>query len=83
MLCKAKIIQKKKDYAHAEIIKLITPSNKRVDAFCKHFGICGGCKWQQVVYPYQLSFKQQIVTDAFLRIGKMELLFNLFWVVRR
>ncbi|HNM32300.1 MAG TPA: TRAM domain-containing protein, partial [Chitinophagales bacterium] len=69
----AKIIQKKKDYAQAEIVQLIKPSDKRCTPFCKHFGTCGGCKWQQVKYVHQLEFKQQIVEEAFLRIGKMEL----------
>ncbi|MDB5227091.1 MAG: tRNA/tmRNA/rRNA uracil-C5-methylase [Bacteroidota bacterium] len=69
----AKIIQKKKDYAIAEIEKLITPSTKRTEPFCEHFGMCGGCKWQHVEYPYQLELKTQLVIDAFRRIGKTEL----------
>ena len=69
----AKIIKKKKDYALAEIDRLINPSDKRIDCFCKHFGTCGGCKWQHVDYKYQLEFKQQLVEDAFRRIGKTEL----------
>lgn len=69
----AKITQKKKDYAHAEIVSLEKASDKRTTPVCKHFGTCGGCKWQHVQYAHQLSFKQQIVADAFRRIGKMEL----------
>lgn len=69
----AKIIQKKKDYAQAEIDTLVKPSDKRVAPFCKHFGTCGGCKWQHVGYEHQLAFKQQIVLDAFQRIGKIAL----------
>ena len=69
----AKIIQKKKDYAHAEIEQLLKASEKRSTPFCRHFGTCGGCKWQHVKYAHQLEFKQQIVGEAFLRIGKMEL----------
>ena len=69
----AKIIQKKKDYALAEITTLIKPSEKRIPSFCKHFGTCGGCKWQHVDYSYQLTLKQQVVEDAFRRIGKVEL----------
>lgn len=69
----AKIVQKKKDYALAEITTLIKPSEKRIPSFCKHFGTCGGCKWQHVDYSYQLTLKQQVVEDAFRRIGKVEL----------
>ncbi len=69
----AKIVQKKKDYALAEITTLIKPSDKRIPSFCKHFGTCGGCKWQHVDYSYQLTLKQQVVEDAFRRIGKVEL----------
>lgn len=69
----AKIIQKKKDYALAEIIKVVQPSPERIKPFCKHFGTCGGCKWQHVNYNYQLVLKQQIVVDTFKRIGKIQL----------
>ena len=57
----------------AEITTLIKPSEKRIPSFCKHFGTCGGCKWQHVDYSYQLTLKQQVVEDAFRRIGKVEL----------
>jgi 23S rRNA (uracil1939-C5)-methyltransferase len=69
----AKIIKKKKDYALAEIDTLIKLSDKRIESFCAHFGTCGGCKWQHVDYKFQLEFKQQLVADAFLRIGKTEI----------
>jgi 23S rRNA (uracil1939-C5)-methyltransferase len=68
----AKIIQKKKDYAHAEIHQLKKASLQRTESFCMHFGSCGGCKWQHVSYDAQLAFKQQIAVDAFRRIGKTE-----------
>ena len=69
----AKINQKKKDYAHAEINSIIKKSDKRTEPFCEHFGTCGGCKWQHVDYKFQLEFKHQIVQDAFRRIGKINL----------
>ncbi len=69
----ANIKQKKKDYAHAEIVSFVKQSDKRTASFCEHFGSCGGCKWQHVDYQYQLRFKQQIVVDAFKRIGKINL----------
>jgi len=40
---------------------------------CEHFGICGGCKWQNLSYPQQLSYKQKQVIDNFIRIGKLDI----------
>jgi 23S rRNA (uracil1939-C5)-methyltransferase len=48
-------------------------SDLRVDAFCEHFGVCGGCKWQNLPYEEQLKFKQQEVLDNLSRIGKIDL----------
>lgn len=61
----------KKDYAVASIIEIITPSPTRIEATCEHFGTCGGCRWQHVPYSQQLSFKQQLVQEAFQRIGHL------------
>ena len=67
------IIKKKhKSYLEAEVVKLVRPSASRIDPFCKHFGICGGCKWQHISYAEQLKFKKKIVADAFERIGKID-----------
>jgi len=48
-------------------------SKLRVEPFCEHFGMCGGCKWQNLPYPEQLKFKQRQVTDQFKRIGKIDI----------
>jgi 23S rRNA (uracil1939-C5)-methyltransferase len=69
----ARITHKKKDYALAEIDSVEKPSHQRTPAFCEHFGVCGGCKWQHVKYEAQLAFKAQLVKEVFRRIGKMEL----------
>ena len=45
----------------------------RAIPFCQHFGVCGGCKWQNLPYEEQLKFKQQQVFDQLTRIGKIEL----------
>ena len=50
----------KKSFSFATIQNIVKPSTDRVDTFCSHFGLCGGCKWQQMSYPAQLRFKQQI-----------------------
>ena len=67
------ITRKKHSYAEARIVKMHKPSDIRVEPFCQHFGVCGGCKWQHVPYEYQLQFKQQQVLDNLSRIGKIEL----------
>lgn len=60
----------KKSFSFATIQEIIKPSVDRVDTFCQHFGMCGGCKSQQMSYEAQLRYKQQQVHDAFERIGK-------------
>ena len=49
----------KKDWAEGRAINIIEPSPDRLVPFCKHFGNCGGCKWQMLPYEKQLQFKQQ------------------------
>lgn len=67
------IKRKKHSYAEAEAIALKKPSALRAKPFCKHFGVCGGCKWQCLPYEEQLRFKQKQVWDNLTRIGKIEL----------
>jgi 23S rRNA (uracil1939-C5)-methyltransferase len=54
-------------------LKIREESKERVTPFCKHFGICGGCKWQMLPYPKQLQYKQQEVEQNLKRIGKVEI----------
>lgn len=65
-----RVYRDKKSFCLATIQEIIKPSADRVETFCSHFGICGGCKSQQIAYTAQLRFKQQQVHDAFERIGK-------------
>ncbi|MBQ8365522.1 MAG: 23S rRNA (uracil(1939)-C(5))-methyltransferase RlmD [Bacteroidaceae bacterium] len=65
--------RKKHSYAEAEAVKFHRYSPERAMPFCKHYGVCGGCKWQCLAYEYQLKYKQQQVVDALTRIGKVEL----------
>lgn len=67
------IIRKKHSYAEARIVAMHKPSPLRVEPFCPHFGVCGGCKWQHLPYDYQIECKQQQVVDNLTRIGKIEL----------
>lgn len=68
-----KIDRKKRNYAEGHIDRLSRPSDIRVEPRCEHFGTCGGCRWQHLPYSYQLSCKQQQVTDALQRIAKIPL----------
>jgi 23S rRNA (uracil1939-C5)-methyltransferase len=72
-VCDLQVRRKKHSFMEAEIVKLHTPSPLRTQPFCQHFGICGGCKWQQLPYEEQLKMKQQQVFDQLTRIGKVEL----------
>jgi len=68
-----KILKKKHSYADAVVVRLIKPSPVRAVPFCRHFGVCGGCKWQNLPYGEQIRYKQQQVTDCLTRIAKVEL----------
>ncbi len=66
------VIKKKKRYQEAVVTKIHEYSKDRTQAFCHHFGICGGCKWQYLPYEKQLYYKQQQVEDQIRRIGKID-----------
>ncbi|MFN3135366.1 MAG: 23S rRNA (uracil(1939)-C(5))-methyltransferase RlmD [Candidatus Kryptonium sp.] len=66
---KVKITKVKKSYAEAELVEIIQESNLRVKPRCKFFGICGGCKWQNLDYNAQIKFKRDHVIESFERIG--------------
>lgn len=65
--------RKRKNYMEGFVVRLKKPSDIRVEPVCKHFGICGGCKWQHLPYDKQLYFKQKQVQDNIQRIGKVDL----------
>jgi 23S rRNA (uracil1939-C5)-methyltransferase len=69
---RVKTTKQKRSYAEAEIVDLITPSPFRTDVKCTFFGICGGCKAQDLDYRRQISYKQEQVVDCFERIGKLK-----------
>lgn len=64
--------KKKKEFAEGVVERIVTPSPRRVEPFCEHFKICGGCKWQYLAYEDQLAHKQQAVEEALRRIAKVE-----------
>lgn len=63
--------KKRKNFFEGKIVQIKKSSDKRIDPRCQHFGLCGGCKWQQMDYKWQLHFKQKQVKDNFDRIGKI------------
>lgn len=64
--------RKKKSFYEARPTEILKLSAHRIDAFCEHFGICGGCKWQNFDYQKQLEFKQKQVSMNFAKIGDLE-----------
>jgi 23S rRNA (uracil1939-C5)-methyltransferase len=67
------LTRKKNSYAEGKAVFFHAYSPQRTEAFCEHYGVCGGCKWQILPYPEQIRYKQQQVTDNLTRIGKIEL----------
>jgi len=67
------IKRKKNKYAEAEAVKFHELSPRRAVPFCRHYGVCGGCKWQVLPYSEQIRYKQKQVEDNLRRIGKVEL----------
>ena len=67
------IDRRKRSYAEGHIVRLVHPSDRREEPRCRHFTLCGGCKWQHLPYSEQLRWKQKQVEDALTRIAKVEL----------
>ena len=65
--------RKKHSYAEGEAVKFHQLSDRRAQPFCKHYGVCGGCKWQVLPYAEQIRYKQKPVMDHLQRIGKVDL----------
>jgi 23S rRNA (uracil1939-C5)-methyltransferase len=68
-----RLIKNKKDWAEGQVIRISSFSDERIEPFCKHFGVCGGCQWQMLPYEKQLEYKQDQVLQSLKRIGKLEL----------
>jgi len=63
----------KRNFLEGNIVRIHRPSAQRTKPFCKHFGVCGGCKWQHLNYEEQLRCKYQQVIDSLQRIGKIDM----------
>lgn len=65
------VTRKKKAFMEGRIIRIVKPSERRLQPFCEHFGLCGGCRWQPLPYDLQLAAKQRQVYDQLTRIGHL------------
>ncbi|MDR1227311.1 MAG: 23S rRNA (uracil(1939)-C(5))-methyltransferase RlmD [Prevotellaceae bacterium] len=63
------VSKKKSSYVEGYVTRLVTPSPQRIQPFCPHYGVCGGCKWQPLPYPEQLYYKQQQVENQMVILG--------------
>jgi 23S rRNA (uracil1939-C5)-methyltransferase len=66
-------LKKRKAYYEGKAVKFHEFSEHRIEPICEHFGVCGGCKWQNMNYSQQLFYKQNEVKNHLQRIGKIEL----------
>ncbi|MCT6868567.1 MAG: 23S rRNA (uracil(1939)-C(5))-methyltransferase RlmD [Apibacter sp.] len=66
------VIKSKKNYYEAKVLDFIKYSSDRENPECIHFGICGGCKWQNLSYEKQLEYKEKEVYNNIKRIGKID-----------
>jgi 23S rRNA (uracil1939-C5)-methyltransferase len=69
---RARVTKLKRRYAEARALEVLAPGPGRVAARCPHFGVCGGCAWQDLAYEEQLRHKHAQVDDALRRLGKLD-----------
>jgi 23S rRNA (uracil1939-C5)-methyltransferase len=67
-----RLMERKKDYAFADTLQVLSPSPYRVDPPCRYFGECGGCQLQHASYGYQIDMKRLVLQEAFRRIGRAD-----------
>ncbi len=72
-VCDLQVTRQRKRFREARVVRINQFSPDRVTPFCAHFGVCGGCKWQNLPYEKQLFYKQKQVSDQLTRIGKVTL----------
>ena len=69
---RARLTEEKQNFARGEIVEIIAESPERIKPRCVHFGLCGGCHYQHLPYPKQLTAKAEILRDQLTRIGKIQ-----------
>lgn len=65
------IVREKSSYAEAELVQLITASPQRLTPICPIFSLCGGCNWQHIDYPSQVTAKKQIFAELLWRAARV------------
>lgn len=68
-----RLLKNKKDWGEGVPIRFHKYSSRRIQPFCQHFGVCGGCQWQMISYEDQLLYKERQVREIFRRIGKIDI----------
>jgi len=68
-LVKVRVDKVRGNYAEGRALEVVAPSPDRVQARCEHFGLCGGCRWQNLPYALQLDYKRRQVVEALKRLG--------------
>lgn len=71
-VCKIKLVKKNKSYGYGRLEELLTPSSNRIEVNCKSFHQCGGCSYCHIEYGAELAIKQDLVLNAFRRIGGVD-----------
>lgn len=69
---RVRLTEEKRGFARGELVEVLEASPQRIVPRCKHFGVCGGCHYQNLPYEEQLKAKREILTDQLVRIGKIE-----------
>ncbi len=69
---RAQVTKVKRGFAEATATSLLEPGEGRVDAPCRHFGSCGGCRFQDYAYDLQIVAKETQVRDALVRLGRFQ-----------
>ena len=67
------ITKRHRRFMEGRVVRFQHKSENRVEPVCWHFGVCGGCKWQNLPYQTQLDYKTQQVCDQLVRIGKLDI----------
>jgi 23S rRNA (uracil1939-C5)-methyltransferase len=67
-----RLTEEKRGFARGELVEILEASPHRILPRCKHFGICGGCHYQNLPYEEQLKVKTEILRDQLRRIGRIE-----------
>ena len=66
---RVRLVEDKRGYARGALVELLQASPQRIAPRCAHFGVCGGCHYQQLDYPAQLELKSAVLRDQFSRIA--------------